>query len=156
MSDGALVTRPGLIRNSEPPEAAPACRTVRAMGFVRDARRYAGEAHWRRVYAARVCATFNWTKEHTMPATPEELKRLVDAFEEAHAPVARAMADLLIRGNVILEEHRMLEGPIGDAFEAFVFRVLDDNAIQKETFAKTLVALDRLRETVDQLDQLPP
>ena len=91
-----------------------------------------------------------------MPATPEEMERLVEAFEKAHAPVARAMADLLVRGNVILEEHRMLEGPIGDDFEAFVFDVLQKHGIQKEAFAKTLVDLDRLRDTIDQLDQLPP
>ena len=46
---------------------------------------------------------------------PEEMERLVEGFEKAHAPVARARADLLVRGNVILEEHRMLEGAIGDA-----------------------------------------
>ena len=91
-----------------------------------------------------------------MPATPDEMKRLLDAFEHAHAPMARAMADLLIRGNLILEEHRLLEGPVGDAFEAFVFATLAEHGIRKEEFAKTLVALDRLRETIDQLDQLPP
>ncbi|PNG53160.1 MULTISPECIES: hypothetical protein [unclassified Variovorax] len=91
-----------------------------------------------------------------MPATPEEFERLIDAFDNAHAPVARAMADLLLRGNVILEEHQMLEGPIGDAFEAFVFNMLAEQGISKEAFAETLRALVRLRDTIDHLDQLPP
>ena len=91
-----------------------------------------------------------------MPATPEEMERLVTAFEKAHAPIARAMADLLLRGNVILEDHLMLEGPIGDAFEAFVFSVLAERGIDKEAFAATLIALDRLRDTIDELDRLPP
>lgn len=91
-----------------------------------------------------------------MPATPEEMKRLVDAFEEAHAPVARAMADMLLSGNVILEEHQLLEGPVGEAFEAFVFSVLAERGIHKEAFAATLVDLDRLRDTIEELDRLPP
>ena len=90
-----------------------------------------------------------------MPATPEEMKRLVEEFEKAHAPLARAMADLLIRGNVILEEHRVLESAIGDAFEAFVLETLHEHGIQKEEFADTLIALERLRSTIDQLDQIP-
>ena len=91
-----------------------------------------------------------------MPATPEELKQLIDTFEQAHAPIARAMADLLVRGNVILEDHQLLEGPVGDGFEEFVFNVLAEGGITKAEFAATLVAYDRLRETIDQLDQLPP
>jgi len=90
-----------------------------------------------------------------MPATPEEMERLVNAFEKAHPPVARAMADLLLRGNVILEEHRMLEGPVGDGFEAFVFSILAEHGIQKEAFAATLIALDHLRDTIEELDRLP-
>ena len=84
------------------------------------------------------------------------MERLIDAFDKAHGPIARAMADLLIRGNVILEEHRLLEGKVGDAFEAFVFNVLAEHSIGKDEFAQTLRALERLRETIDQLDQLPP
>jgi hypothetical protein len=91
-----------------------------------------------------------------MTATREEIKKLVDSFKDRHAPVARVMADLLLRGNVLLEEHQMLEGSIGDAFEAFVFRVLGEHGVRKEVFADTLVALSQLRETIDHLDQLPP
>ncbi|WP_309974445.1 hypothetical protein [Variovorax guangxiensis] len=65
------------------------------------------------------------------------------------------MADLLVRGNVILEEHRLLECAIGDAFEVFVFEVLDKHGTSKEAFAETLVALDRLRSTIDQLPTTP-
>jgi len=95
------------------------------------------------------------TTRFAMPATPEEMKRLVDAFEDAHAPVARAMADLLVRGNILLEDYQMREGPVGDAFEAFVFSVLHEHGIRREAFAKTLVALNHLRETIDHLDRLP-
>ena len=91
-----------------------------------------------------------------MPATPEEMQNLVAAFDKAHRPLARAMADLLIRGNVILEEHRLLEGKVGDAFEAFVFDILAENNISTEEFADTLIAFERLRETLDHLEQLPP
>ena len=91
-----------------------------------------------------------------MPATPEELRRLIYEFDEAHAPVARAMADLLVRGNVILQEHELLDSPIGNAFEEFVFKSLAEQGIRKEAFASALRGLQRLRETIDQLDQLPP
>ena len=91
-----------------------------------------------------------------MPATPEEMQTLVEAFDKAHRPVARAMAELLIRGNVLLEEHRLLEGKVGDAFEAFVFGVLAEHDIGTEEFAQTLIAFERLRETLDHLEQLPP
>lgn len=66
-----------------------------------------------------------------MPATPEEIMELLNAFDAAHPPMARAMADLLLRGNVVLEEHQLLEGQIGDAFEAFVLRVLEEHASAK-------------------------
>ncbi|VTU29443.1 hypothetical protein H6CHR_03196 [Variovorax sp. PBL-H6] len=91
-----------------------------------------------------------------MPVTPEEMKRLIEAFDNGHAPVARAMANLLIRGNVILEEHQMLEGRIGDAFESFVFEVLVEHGVSQEAFAETLQALVRLRDTIDHLEQLFP
>ena len=91
-----------------------------------------------------------------MPATPEEMKTLVSAFEAAHAPVARAMADLLLQGNVVLEEHGLLEDPIGDAFETFVLATLAEHDIQQEAFAATLIDLTRLRDTIDELDHLPP
>lgn len=91
-----------------------------------------------------------------MPATPDEMKMLLDAFEAAHPRMARAMADLLLRGNVILEEYRLLEGPVGDAFEAFVFKALDEHGIGKDQFAATLIAFERLRDTIDHLDQIPP
>jgi hypothetical protein len=34
--------------------------------------------------------------------------------------------------------------------------VLAGHGIAKEEFATTLLALDRLRDTIDQLDRLPP
>ena len=95
------------------------------------------------------------TTRFAMPATPEDMKRLVDTFEDAHAPVARAMADLLVRGNILLEDDQMLEGRIGHAFEAFVFSVLHEHGIRREAFAKTLLALNHLRVTIDHLDRLP-
>lgn len=91
-----------------------------------------------------------------MPATPEELNALVDAYDKAHPSMARAMAELLVRGNVILEDHELLEGAVGDRLEAFVFNVLADHNISKEAFAATLIAYERLRDTIHQLDQLPP
>ena len=91
-----------------------------------------------------------------VPATPEEMQTLVGAYEATHPRMARALADLLLRGNVILEEHRLLDDPVGDAFEAFVFKMLDEQGIGKEQFAATLMAFERLRNTIDQLDQLPP
>ncbi|MDR6539490.1 hypothetical protein [Variovorax soli] len=84
------------------------------------------------------------------------MNTLVDAFESAHPRMAGAMADLLIRGNVILEEHQLLEGTVGDAFEAFIFKVLDEHGIGKDQFAATLIAFERLRDTIEHLDQLPP
>jgi hypothetical protein len=96
------------------------------------------------------------SKERNVPATPEELKSLVDAYDQAHPSLARAMAELLVRGNVILEDHRLLEGEVGDRFEAFVFHVLAEHSIGKEAFAATLIAYERLRDTIDQLDRLPP
>ena len=91
-----------------------------------------------------------------MPTTPEEFQRLVHAFDRAHRPMARAMADLMVRGNVILEEHGLLEGSVGDAFEAFVFGVLAEHRIGQEEFAATLIDLERLHATIDHLDNLPP
>lgn len=91
-----------------------------------------------------------------MPATPEEMKTLVSAFEAAHPHLARAMADLLLQGNVVLEEHGLLDDPVGDAFEAFVLSTLTEHGIQEEAFAATLIGLTRLRDTIDELDHLPP
>ncbi|WP_218668920.1 hypothetical protein [Variovorax sp. KK3] len=84
------------------------------------------------------------------------MRRLVEDFEQAHPPMARAMADLLLRGNVVLEEHELLEGSVGDGFEAFVLGVLEEHGTSREVFAATLTALSRLRDTIDHLDQLPP
>ena len=91
-----------------------------------------------------------------MAATPEEMRRLVNAYEKSHSQMARAMADLLVRGNVTLEEHRLLESEVGGRFEAFVLDILAEHNISKEAFAATLIAYERLRDTIDQLDQLPP
>ena len=67
------------------------------------------------------------------------------------------MADLLVRSNILLKECHMLEGPVGDAFGmSSVFSMLHEHGIQRQAFARTRVALDRLRDTIDQLDQLPP
>jgi hypothetical protein len=89
-----------------------------------------------------------------MPATPEEMERLVGEFERAHPSVARALADLLVRGNTILAEHGLLQGPLGDAFKAFVLHSINEQGLTKKEFADTLSALNRLRVTVEELDRL--
>ena len=90
-----------------------------------------------------------------MPATPEEMKQLIDAFEAAHPPVARALADLLARGRSILEEHRMLDDPLGEQFEAMIFKLSAEHGISRQALQSALKALARVRITVEQLDQLP-
>jgi hypothetical protein len=43
-------------------------------------------------------------KDCPVPAAPAEMKSLIDAINAAHAPFARAMANLLLRGDVTREE----------------------------------------------------
>lgn len=90
-----------------------------------------------------------------MPATPEEMKTLLEAFEATNPPVARALADLLARGKVILEEHRLLLGPLGEDFEALVFKLAEDHAVSRRALANAMAELERIRVTVDELDTLP-
>lgn len=83
------------------------------------------------------------------------MKALVDAFEAAYTPVARALADLLIRGKAILEEHRTLPTPLGDDFEALVFKLSAEHGISRQALQSASAALERVRITVEQLEQLP-
>lgn len=90
-----------------------------------------------------------------MPATPEEMEVLVNAFESAHPPAARALADLLERGKRILEEHRILYTPLGEQFEEMMFKLSADHDVSRQMLNDTGAALERVRITVEQLDQLP-
>jgi hypothetical protein len=90
-----------------------------------------------------------------MPATPEEMKHLVDEFESGHSPVARALADLLVRGKGILQEHRQIDKSMNDAFEELVLRLSQDHGVSRQMLNDTVAALERVRITVDHLDQLP-
>jgi hypothetical protein len=82
-----------------------------------------------------------------MPATPEEFQRVVEAFERAHEPLVRALADLHLRGNMILEEHGFLEERLGDQFEEFILASLRSNGSTKEQFAAALRDLDKMHTT---------
>ena len=89
-----------------------------------------------------------------MPATPEEMKALIDAFEAAHPPVARALADLLVRGKAILEEHHTLSIPLGDDFEALVVELSVGHGVSRQMLDSTVAALERVRITLEHLDGL--
>lgn len=89
-----------------------------------------------------------------MPATPEEMKLLVDAFEDAHPPLARALADLLVRGKEILEEHRLKEDALANDFETLVLRLSREHGVSEQTLSGTVATLRRIQVTVDQLDRL--
>ncbi|VWX56132.1 conserved hypothetical protein [Burkholderiales bacterium 8X] len=90
-----------------------------------------------------------------MAATPDEFQRVVEAFERAHAPLVRALADLHVRGNMILEEHGFLEGPVGAQFEEFILVSLTMSGTTKEQFAEALRDLDRMHLLIGELDSLP-
>ena len=90
-----------------------------------------------------------------VPATPEEMKLLVDAFENAYPPLARALADLLVRGVDILDEHRLGKAPLSGDFEALIFKLSQDCGISEQVLSSAVSALRRLRVTVEQLDRLP-
>ena len=90
-----------------------------------------------------------------MAATYEEIAALRRAFEEGHSRPARALADLLLGGNVCPESHEVLEGPIGDAFEAFVIQCVQDQGVTISQFKAAVEALGVLKSTLDELDQLP-
>jgi len=91
-----------------------------------------------------------------MPATPEEMKTLVDAYERSHHPMSRAMADLLLRGDQILSEHRLHSSDFRKRLHALIQAELLEHGVSQEQFSATLRAFDRLQSTVEQLDQLPP
>ncbi|GAA4358130.1 hypothetical protein GCM10023165_52770 [Variovorax defluvii] len=90
-----------------------------------------------------------------MPATPHEFAALTAAFEKAHSRPARALAELLLVGNVALEGHDSLDGPIGDAFEEFVVNCAEQHGVSLADFKAAVTALGNLRATLDELDQLP-
>jgi hypothetical protein len=90
-----------------------------------------------------------------MPATSDEIDALRAEFERAHRRPARALAELLLLGNVILEDHQLLEGPLGVAFERFVVEALSDQGVEVGEFAAAVKALGALRATLAELQQLP-
>lgn len=90
-----------------------------------------------------------------MTATSSEIAALRAEFERSHRRPARALAELLLIGNVILEDHQLLEGRVGDAFERFVLQTLSDEGVETGEFAAALKALAALRETLAELQQLP-
>lgn len=90
-----------------------------------------------------------------MPATPEELQQVVDAFERAHPPISRALADLHLRGNIVLEEHGLLDSAIEDGFEEFIVATLKANGFTLESFAAALRDLEKMHLTIDELERLP-
>lgn len=90
-----------------------------------------------------------------MTATSDEIAALRAEFERSHRRPARALAELLLLGNVILEERQLLEGKTGDAFEQFVLQSLSDQGVEVGEFAAALKALGALRATLAELQQLP-
>jgi hypothetical protein len=90
-----------------------------------------------------------------MPATSDEISALRAEFERGHRLPARALAELLLIGNVILEDHQLLEGPLGVAFERFVMEALAEQDIEVGEFAAAVKALGTLRATLAELQQLP-
>lgn len=90
-----------------------------------------------------------------MPATTAEFAAITAAYESTHRPPARAVAELLITGNIGLEANRVLEGPIGDAFEAFVLQCASDQGMTVEEFGVAVAAFGPLRETLAESDGLP-
>jgi len=90
-----------------------------------------------------------------MTATVAELATLRGAFAEGHSRAARALADLMLSGNVCLETFEVLEGPIGDAFEAFIVRCVQDQGVSLTQFKAAVKALVALKATLAELEQLP-
>jgi hypothetical protein len=90
-----------------------------------------------------------------MTATSDEIAALQAEFERSHRRHARALAELLLLGNVILEDHQLLEGEMGDAFERFVLQCLSEQGIEVGEFAAAVKALGTLRATLAELQQLP-
>lgn len=90
-----------------------------------------------------------------MTATSDEIAALRADFERSHSRPARALAEMLLIGNVILEDHQLLEGEVGDAFERFVLQSLADQGVEVGEFAAAVKALGKLRETLAELQQLP-
>ncbi|MBT2326764.1 hypothetical protein J7E62_31110 [Variovorax paradoxus] len=90
-----------------------------------------------------------------MPATSDEINALRAEFERAHRRPVRALAEILLIGNVILEDHQLLEGELGEAFERFVLQALNDQGVEVGEFAAAVKALGKLRATLAELQQLP-
>lgn len=90
-----------------------------------------------------------------MTATLDELATLRVAFEEGHSRAARALADLMFSGNACLEVREVLEGPIGDAFETFIVRCVQDQGVSLTQFKAAVEALVALKATLAELEQLP-
>jgi hypothetical protein len=90
-----------------------------------------------------------------MAATLEEVAALKRAFEREHRKPARALAELLVVGNALLEVHDSLDGEIGDAFEEFVLRCLDSQGVGLEELKRAVEAVGALRATLVELDNLP-
>jgi hypothetical protein len=90
-----------------------------------------------------------------MTATSDEIAALMADFEQSHSRPARALAELLLLGHVILDGHDLLEGEVGIAFERFVLEALSQRGIEVDEFAAAVQALSKLRETLVELQSLP-
>lgn len=97
----------------------------------------------------------HWSERAFMTATRDEISALKDDFERSHRQPVRALAELLLLGNVILEDHGMLEGDVGSAFERFVMESLSQQGIDVGEFAAAVQALGKLRATLAELQSLP-
>ena len=90
-----------------------------------------------------------------MPATPEEMQRLVDAFEKAHPPLARVLADLFLRGRCILEDHHSVGSSVVPEFEKLVVMLAQQQGMSEIELSAAIADLRRVQVTVEQLERLP-
>lgn len=56
---------------------------------------------------------------------------------------------------MILDGHDLLEGEVGIAFDRFVLKALAQQGVQVEEFAAAVQALNKLRDTLAELQSLP-
>lgn len=83
-----------------------------------------------------------------MPATPAEFSAINAAHEAAHRLPARALAELILAGDVALESNEAPDGPIGCASEAFVLQCARDQGVTLEEFQAAVAGLGHLGETL--------
>ncbi|CAN7774859.1 hypothetical protein LJR290_007734 [Variovorax sp. LjRoot290] len=90
-----------------------------------------------------------------MTITSYEITALRADFKRSHRRPARALAELLMLGNAVLEDHEMLEGEVGNAFERFVLESLSQQGVESGEFAAAVLALGKLRTTLAELQSIP-